>query len=71
MRTTERKIVLVTRKTRLENLIRKYNTIEQAKFVIEHSGSDFRLCYGGQSLQKGCFYFGFRFRADWNCTDIR
>lgn len=41
MRTTERKIVLVTRKTRLENLIRKYNTIEQAKFVIEHSGSDF------------------------------
>ena len=41
MRTTERKIILVVRKSRLENLVRKYNTIEQAKFVIEHSGSDF------------------------------
>lgn len=38
---TDRKIVLVTRKTRLENLIVQYNTIQQAKFIIEHSGSDF------------------------------
>lgn len=37
----DRKIILVTRKTRLENLIMRYNTMEQAKFVIEHSGSDF------------------------------
>lgn len=52
MRTTERKIVLVTRKTRLENLIRKYNTIEQAKFVIEHSGSDFLDYVMEDSLYK-------------------
>ena len=52
MRTTERKIILVTRKTRLENLIRKYNTIEQAKFVIEHSGSDFLDYVMEDSLYK-------------------
>lgn len=37
----DRKIIIVTRKTRLENLIVRYNTIEQAQFVIEHSGDDF------------------------------
>ena len=35
------KAVLVTRKTRLEELIRKYNTAEQARFYIEHLGADF------------------------------
>lgn len=35
------KVVLVTRRTRLEELIRKYNTAEQAKFYIEHMGADF------------------------------
>lgn len=35
------KVILVTRKTRLEELIRKYNTAEQAKFYIEHLGADF------------------------------
>lgn len=40
-RLTENKLVLVKRKTRLEELIAKYNTIEQAKFYIEHLGSDF------------------------------
>lgn len=40
-RLTDRKIILITRKTRLENLIVRYNTIQQAKFYIEHSGSDF------------------------------
>lgn len=35
------KVVLVTRKTRLQELIRKYNTIEQAQFYIEHLGADF------------------------------
>ncbi|MDE7252802.1 MAG: sugar kinase [Acetatifactor sp.] len=35
------KIVLVTRKTRLEELVYKYNTLEQAKFYIEHLGVDF------------------------------
>ena len=40
-RVTDRKIILVKRKTRLENLIVRYNTVQQAKFYIEHSGSDF------------------------------
>ena len=35
------KVVLVTRKTRLTELICKYNTIEQARFYIEHRGVDF------------------------------
>ncbi len=35
------KVVLVTRRTRLNELIYKYNTIEQAKFYIEHMGADF------------------------------
>ena len=40
-RLTENKIVLVTRTTRLEELIARFNTIEQAKFYIEHLGADF------------------------------
>ena len=35
------KIVLVTRKTRLEELIERFNTLAQAKFYIEHAGGDF------------------------------
>ncbi len=40
-RLTENKIILVKRKTRLEDLIARYNTIAQAKFYIEHLGCDF------------------------------
>lgn len=39
--TTERKIVLVVRKTRLDNLIARYNTADQARFVVESQGGDF------------------------------
>jgi hypothetical protein len=35
------KIVLVTRKTPLEELIERFNTRSQAKFYIEHMGLDF------------------------------
>src|SRR5208283_1198585 len=35
------KIVLVTRKTRLDELVERFNTREQAKFYIEHGGGDF------------------------------
>lgn len=35
------KVIIVTRKTRLTELIYKYNTKEQAKFYIEHMGADF------------------------------
>lgn len=41
IRLSENKIVVVKRKTRLEELISRYNTIDQAKFYIEHLGSDF------------------------------
>lgn len=37
------KIVLVTRKTRLEGLVERFNTLGQAKFYLEHSGGDFSL----------------------------
>src|SRR5262245_23612379 len=35
------KIVVVTRKTRLDELVERFNTREQAKFYIEHAGLDF------------------------------
>src|SRR5215469_13213926 len=38
---SDRKVVLVTRKTRLEDLIAKYLTAAQAKFYVEHLGADF------------------------------
>jgi NAD kinase len=40
-RQTENKIILITRRTRLEDLIARFNTAGQAKFYIEHSGADF------------------------------
>lgn len=38
---TENKVILVTRKTRLEELIARFNTLDQAKFYVEHLGADF------------------------------
>jgi NAD kinase len=35
------KIILVTRKTRLAELIDRFNTVAQAKFYIEHAGGSF------------------------------
>ncbi|MFN8458745.1 MAG: NAD+ kinase [Anaerolineae bacterium] len=35
------KIIVVTRKTRLEELIERFNSREQARFYIEHMGADF------------------------------
>jgi NAD kinase len=37
----ERKVVLVTRHSRLEELIVRHNTLAQAKFYVEHLGADF------------------------------
>lgn len=37
----ERRVVLVTRRTRLDNLVARYNTLGQAKFYVEHLGADF------------------------------
>ena len=40
---SETRIVLVTRKTRLDGLVERFNTRGQARFYIEHSGGDFGL----------------------------
>jgi NAD kinase len=37
----DRKLVLVTRKTRLEELVTRYHTLAQARFYIEHLGASF------------------------------
>ena len=36
-----RKVVLVTRQTRLEELVARYQTLGQAQFYLEHLGADF------------------------------
>ena len=36
-----KKLIIVTRKTRLQELVERFNTKSQAKFYIEHSGGDF------------------------------
>jgi NAD kinase len=36
-----RKVILVTRKTRLEDLTARYHTAAQARFYVEHLGADF------------------------------
>ena len=36
-----KKLVIVSRKTRLQGLIERFNTRSQAKFYIEHAGGDF------------------------------
>lgn len=36
------KIVIIKKKTRLEELVARFNTVEQAKFYVEHMGADFK-----------------------------
>ncbi len=38
---SERRVVIVRRQTRLDELILRYNTVAQAQFYIEHMGGDF------------------------------
>lgn len=40
-RLTENKIVLVVRRTRLDDLVARFNTLQQARFYVEHLGADF------------------------------
>lgn len=40
-RISEKKIILVTKRSRLEELVVRYNTMDQARFYIEHLGADF------------------------------
>lgn len=38
---SENRIVLITRQTRLDELLTRFNTYDQAKFYVEHMGADF------------------------------
>ena len=40
-RLTDHKIILVTRPTRLAELVIRFNTVSQARFYVEHQGADF------------------------------
>ena len=40
-RRTENKLVLIVRRTRLDELIARFNTEDQARFYVEHLGADF------------------------------
>lgn len=40
-RVTDNKIILVTRRTRLDDLVARFNTVKQAKFYVEHLQADF------------------------------
>lgn len=37
----DRKIVLIVRPTRLDDLVARFNTVQQAQFYVEHLGADF------------------------------
>ncbi len=37
----DRKLVLVTRRTRLDELVARFNSVDQARFYVEHLGADF------------------------------
>ncbi|MCB1566139.1 MAG: sugar kinase, partial [Xanthomonadales bacterium] len=41
MDSLQQRIILVTRRTRLEDLVARLNTVEQARFYVEHMGADF------------------------------
>ncbi len=41
MSALDRKVILVTRKTRFEELVNRHLTVSQAKFYVEHLGADF------------------------------
>jgi NAD kinase len=71
-RTTENKIILITRQTRLDELIVRFNTESQARFYLESLGADFAIyqqedCCYKQALietQKILSYFGRVQRVD-------
>jgi hypothetical protein len=59
----DRKIVLVVRPTRLDELIARFNTLQQAQFYVEHLGADF-----GDYLAEHRSYYAAAGRVE---TDLR
>ena len=45
------KVVVVTKKTLLDELIERFNSKSQAKFYIEHSGADFKEYEDAHEIQ--------------------
>src|SRR3977135_4669602 len=41
MQPSDRQIILVVREKRLDELIARFNTVQQARFYVEHLGADF------------------------------
>ncbi len=41
MKNNQQRVILITRKSRLDELLYRFNTISQSKFYIEHLGGDF------------------------------
>jgi NAD kinase len=41
MQSSDNKIIVITRRTRLAELVSRFNTVSQAKFYLEHLGADF------------------------------
>ena len=48
---SDRKVVLVTRRTRLQELVARHHTLAQARFYVEHLGADF-----GDYMQEDTAY---------------
>lgn len=66
----DKKVVLVTRRTRLEELVIRFHTLAQAKFYIEHLGQDFheyevehKTYLGAKQLVVGALSANSRFQA--------
>jgi NAD kinase len=64
-RLTENKIVLITRRTRLDDLISRFNTISQAKFYVEHLGADF-----SDYLEEHERYYKSKAEAESSLSDV-
>ena len=56
MNDTEKRFILVFRRTRLDDLIARHNTLEQARFYIEHLGGDFEDYVKEDAVQKQVIY---------------
>lgn len=66
----DKKVVLVTRRTRLEELVIRFHTLAQAKFYIEHLGQDFheyeaehKTYLGAKQMVVGALSANSRFQA--------
>ena len=57
---SDRKVIVVTRRTRLEELVTRFHTRDQAKFYVEHLGADFH----DYELEHRCYQDARRVVAD-------